>query len=225
MRYLDWDLIIAARTGNVKLAKHCIENGADARQIDAYQRSALQNAAFIKNSEIVEMLLPISNFDATDRNGMTAFAFATIHYEKDTVDIMQAYFDENPSAVGMKKSSSRMAESKLEHRFVVACCENNFKIAKDCLDKGVDPNVTYYEDPILCKAVFNCDEAFIKLLVEVSDCKVVDPHGSTPLHAAVRYEKLDAIRALLPHTDTDRINLGMAKAKDYAKSKKNYRYL
>merc|ERR1712008_430981 len=82
----------SARRNNVDLVKRLLDSGVDAKATDdSLGWSALMAAARWGNSKSVELLLPFSDVEATDRRGRNALDLAMKNGHNQIVRLLQQY--------------------------------------------------------------------------------------------------------------------------------------
>ena len=211
MRYVDWDLIYAAMTGNLALAKTCLQQGADARLRDNLQRTALHWAANNGQNKIVRLLLPVSNLNAVDYSDTTALDQALIHKHQYTARMIREFINAKPNAVSDEPCSDVDPAQCLE--FINACITGNVDRFNDCLEHGFDPNIELpgAGSNALHLVAAKGSKEFIRIVLSVTNHQVVTNYGWTPLMNAAAARHEIGIRELLPYSVIDRVN-GLGKS-------------
>ncbi len=84
-------IYLAARDGRIDKVRSLIASGADINAVNAYGRSALMSAVYLRNRKIVrELLVEGADVNTVDAQGKTALILATA---KEDMDIVQMLID------------------------------------------------------------------------------------------------------------------------------------
>jgi ankyrin repeat protein len=219
MRYVDWDLIIAAREGDLDLANKCIERGANPMLRDDQEWSALMNAAYYARNKLAKLLLPISDVQAYGKASFNALGYAKRHKSQYTANIIRAYKSANSCHSGLDIGEIWIPQSDLHHEFFMACMSDDIEAAKGCLQRGANPDFHggYGDESALTVAAKKSSANMVKFLLSICDHEVVNNSGWTLLMLAAGRKNDEVARVLLPYSDLDRKNGSKKAALDIAR--------
>src|SRR5262245_15797915 len=128
-------LMIAARTGNLKVAQMLVENGADvSRAITATGQTALMWATAERHVPMMRQLIAAgANVHAASAIGFTALMFAARNGDLEATKVLIA------AGVGVNESGSDGT-----HALPLAIVSGHDELAMFLLEQGADPNGTMY---------------------------------------------------------------------------------
>ncbi|MCI0611437.1 ankyrin repeat domain-containing protein, partial [bacterium] len=172
--------------------------GPDAR--DDQNRTPLMLAIMERNAEMVDFLLKHgADPNSEDSNHQTPIMYAAnFRFGRRNLKIVKQLLDAG-SKVNIKDSdnSSPLAIA------VESVSGEGESIIKILLDAKADPNVTYFQQPILLSAIRKREPTLVDLLLRAGANPNVEYERITPLAIAVQTDQPEMISLLLKHQALD----------------------
>lgn len=169
----------AALYGSISCFKFLLLNQPDLHKLDSQGLTLTHYAIAGGNFEIIHIL----EQNSFDFNGM--LEVAAEYHQNEIFNWLYETKDTN-----------------LKPAFISACSSNNLKIAKFCLEKGIDPNLGWIH------AVRNSSLDIIKLLLNNEKLK---PQAGFPIQKAAAANALDSIKLLLSDSRFSVNDVGVCK--------------
>lgn len=230
--FYSYPIILAAKSGNEKLVRYLIENGADVNLSDSFGYTALLILAKTGSAEIIEQLINAgSDVNVISSDKITAVAMAVggqnpavlkklldakasvdfditereplMYYARGNMEIIKLLADN-----GVKTTQ---VSSNGYNGLLGAVQKNNLEAVIFFLKEGIDPNIKFPEVNSCTVLLHACSEGYTDIVKELvannSDINQQDEDGRSPLWAASREGYIDIVDFLL-HQDNINIESG-----------------